>query len=200
MLQMNLNTLKEFRQQAYSCMEQRADALFGLCDGLLSEPQARSLPELSHSPFFDRQWPSVYAALADGKITIEELRALCVRSVLAELPADAPVWIAVDGTSVERLEAKTSQDRGVIHLSHLPLTDKPVSIGWSFSVVGLLPEQPSSWTPPLDIQRISSTQTAIGVAIEQLRLLKPLLGSRRVIVLADRWYGTPEMLRACREL
>lgn len=197
---MNLNTLKEFRQQAYSCMEQRADALFRLCDGLLSEPQARSLPELSHSPFFDRQWPSVYAALADGKISIEELRALCVRSVLAELPADAPVWIAVDGTSVERLEAKTSEDRGVIHLSNLPLTDKPVSIGWSFSVVGLLPEQPSSWTPPLDIQRISSTQTAIGVAIEQLRLLKPLLGSRRVIVLADRWYGTPEMLRACREL
>jgi hypothetical protein len=52
----------------------------------------------------------------------------------------------------------------------------------------------------LDIQRISSTQTAIGVAIEQLRQLKPLLGSRRVIVLADRWYATPEMLRACREL
>jgi hypothetical protein len=75
-----------------------------------------------------------------------------------------------------------------------------VSIGWSFSVVGLLPDKPSSWTPPLDIQRISSTQTAIGVAIEQLRLIKPLLGSRQVIVLADRWYGTPEMLRACREL
>lgn len=197
---MNLNTWKEFRQQAYSGMEQRADALFSLCDGLLSEPPARSLPELSHSPFFDRQWPSGYAALADGKITIDEVRVLCVRSVLADLPADAPVWIAGDGTSMERLEAKTSEDRGVIHLSNLPLADKPVSIGWSFSVVGLLPEKPSSWTPPLDIQRISSTQTAIGVAIEQLQRLKPLLGSRRVIVLADRWYATPEMLRACREL
>ena len=58
---MNLNTLKDFRQQVYTCMEQRADALFNLCDGLLSEPQARSLPELSHSPFFERKWPSVYA-------------------------------------------------------------------------------------------------------------------------------------------
>jgi hypothetical protein len=38
------------------------------------------------------------------------------------------------------------------------------------------------------------------VAIEQLRRLKPLFGARRVIVVADRWYGTPEMLRACREL
>jgi len=197
---MNLNTLKAFRQQAYNCMERRGDALFNLCDGLLSEPQARSLPELSHSPFFERQWSSVYAALADGQINIEELRALCVRSLLADLPPDAPVWIAVDATSVERREANTSEDRGVIHVSNLPLADKPISIGWSFSVVGLLPDTPSSWTPLLEIQRISSEETAIGVAIEQLRLLKPLLGTRRVIILADRWYATPEMLRACREL
>jgi hypothetical protein len=197
---MNLNTLREFRQQAYECMERRADALCNLCDGLLTETAARTLPELSHSPFFERQWPSVYAALADGKMDLDQLRALCVHSVLADLPADALVWIAVDATPVERPEAQTSEDRGYIHVANLPLADKPVSIGWSFSVVGLLPDQPSSWTPLLDVQRISSAQTAIGVAIEQLRQLKPLLGARRVIVLADCWYGTPEMLRACRAL
>lgn len=197
---MNLNTLMEFRQQVYACMERRADALFNLCDGLLSESQARSLPELSHSPFFDRHWPSIYAALADGKIDIERLRALCVRSVLAELPADVPVWIAVDGTPIARPEAETSEDRGYIHVSNLPLADKPISIGWMFSVVALLPEQASSWSPPLDFQRICTEQTAVGVAIEQLRRLKPLFGSRQVIVVADRWYGTPEMLRACQKL
>lgn len=197
---MNLNTLKTFRQQVYDCMEQRADALFSLCDGLLSEPQARSLPELSHSPFFERQWPSIYAALADGKINLDQLQALCVRSVLEEVPADAIVWIAVDATPEERPEAQTSEDRGYIHVSNLPLADKPISIGWMFSIVGLLPEQASSWVPPLDIQRISSEQTAGGVAIDQLRRLKPLFGTRRVIVVADRWYGTPEMLRACQEL
>ena len=97
---MNLNTLKTFRQQVYGCMERRADALFSLCDGLLSEPQARSLPELAHSPFFERQWPSVYAALADGKINLDELRALCVGQVLADLPADAPPEF-IDFESVE---------------------------------------------------------------------------------------------------
>lgn len=197
---MNLNTLSEFRQQVYECMESRADALFSLCDGLLSEAHARSLPELSLSPYFGRKWPSVYAALADGKINIERLRALCVGSVLADLPTDAVIWIAVDSSSVERPEAATSEDRGYVHISNLPLADKPISIGWSFSVVALLPERASSWTPILEVQRIASTQTAIGVAIEQLRLLKPLVGARRVIVLADRCYGTPEMLRACREL
>jgi len=197
---MNLNTLKTFRQQVYDCMERRGDALFSLCDGLLSEPQARSLPELSHSPLFERQWPSIYAALADGKIHVDQLQALCVRSVLEEIPADAVVWIAVDATPEERPDAQTSEDRGYIHVSNLPLADKPISIGWMFSVVGLLPEQASSWVPPLDIQRISSEQTAVGVAIDQLRQLKPLFGIRRVIVVADRWYGTPEMLRACHEL
>ncbi|HEY3993079.1 MAG TPA: transposase [Ktedonobacteraceae bacterium] len=181
-------------------MESRADALFSLCDGLLSETQARTLPERSHSPFFDRQWPSIYAALADGKISVERLQALCVRSVLAELPKDALVWIAVDGTPLERPEAETSEDRGYIHVSNLPLADKPISIGWMFSVVALLPEQASSWAPPLDFQRISSEQTAVSVAIEQLRRLKPLFGTRQVIVVADRWYGTPAMVRACQAL
>jgi hypothetical protein len=197
---MNLNTLKTFRQQVYDCMESRADVLFSLCDGLLSESQARSLPELAHSPFFARQWPSVYAALADGKLKLDELQALCVRQVLAEVPADTVIWIAVDATPVERPEAHTSEGRGYIHVSNLPLADKPISIGWMYSVVGLLPEQASSWTPPLDLQCIGSEQTAIGVAIDQLRRLKPLFGARRVMVIADRWYGTPEMLRACREL
>lgn len=197
---MNLNTLKAFRQQVYDCIERRADALFSLCDGLLSEAQARSLPELSHSPFFERRWPSIYAALADGKINLEQLQALCVRSVLAELPEDVPIWLAVDATPEERPEAQTSEDRGYIHVSNLPLADKPISIGWMFSVVGLLPEQASSWVAPLDIQRITSEQTAVGVAIEQLQRLKPFFGTRRVIVVADRWYGTPKMLRACHEL
>ncbi len=197
---MNLNTWKTFRQHAYDCLEQRADALFSLCDGLLSSPQARSLPELSQSPFFERKWPSVYAALADGKIDLDQLQALCVCSVLAELPTEEVVWLAVDATPAERPDAQTSQDRGYIHVSNLPLADKPISIGWMFSVVGLLPKQASSWTPALAVQRISSEQTAVGVAIEQLRQLKPLLGTRQVVVVADRWYGTPEMLRACRDL
>lgn len=197
---MNVTTWKAFRQQAYDCLERRPDALFGLCDGLLSEAQARSLPEISLSPCFDHTWSSVSAALADGKRDVAGLRELCVRSVLAEQPEGAPVWIAVDATSVARLEAQTSEDRGAIHLSNVPLCDKPISLGWSFSLGGVLPEQASSWTPPVEIQRIRTKETAIHVAIEQLRQLTPLCGKRKVIVLADRWYGTPEMLRACREL
>ncbi len=197
---MNFNTLKQVRQHLYASFERGADALFNLADALLCESQARSLPELSLSPFFERQWPSVYEALEDGRINVEQVRAIWVKTLLAQKADDEVIWMAVDSSTLARPDAPTSADRTIIHLSNLPLVDTPIGVGWTFSTVVLLPEQTSSWTPILDQQRISSEQTAIGVAIAQLRSLKPLFGTRRVILLADRWYSTPEFLRACHEL
>jgi hypothetical protein len=196
---MNLHTGKAFRQQVSDCMEQRAESVFSVCDGVVSEPQARSLPELSPSPFVARQWPSVSAALADGKSTVDQVHARCVRSLLAEIPAHALGWLAVDATPEERSDAHTSEDRGSIPVSNVPLAGTPISSGWMVSVVGLLPEQASRWVPPLDIPRIMSEQTAVGVALDQRRQRTPLCGTRNVILVADRWSGTPDMLRACRE-
>jgi len=197
---MNFNRLKQIRQQVYASFDRGADALFNLADALLSESQAQSLPELSLSPFFERQWPSVYEALEDGRINVEQLRTLWVNVLLEERAETEPLWIAVDTSNLTRANAVTSADRTIIHLSNLPLVEKPISIGWTFSTVVVLPEQASSWTPIVEQERVSSEQTAIGVAIAQLQALRPLFGHRRVIILADRWYGTPEFLRACQEL
>jgi hypothetical protein len=123
-----------------------------------------------------------------------------VEALLAEKAPTDLIWIAVDASTIERPEAQTSQDRTIIHLSNLPLVDKAIGIGWSVSSVVLLPDQTSRWTPSLDQQRTSLEQTAIGVASAQLRAEKPLFGNRRVILLADRCYGTPEFLRACHDL
>jgi DDE superfamily endonuclease len=197
---MNFNRLKQIRQQVYDCMERGADALFNLADALLCESQAQSLPELSLSAYFERQWSSVYEALEDGCLNVEQLRATWVKALLEERAEDEPIWIGVDTSNIERANADTSADRTVIHLPNLPLADKAISIGWTFSTVVLIPEQNSSWTPILDQQRVSSEQTAIEVALAQLQALRPLFGNRRVIILADRWYGTPTFLRACCEL
>jgi len=197
---MNCNRLKHIRQQVYASFERGADALFNLGDALLSESQAQSLPELSVSAVLLRQWHRGYEALEDGRINVEQVRAIWVSVLLADRAENEPIWIAVDGSNIARPSARTSADRTIIHLPNLPLVDKAISIGWTFSTVVLVPEQSSSWTPILEQQRISSEQTAIGVAIAQLQALKPLFGKRRVIILADRWYGTPEFLRACHEL
>ena len=197
---MNFNKLKQIRQQLYESLERGADALFNLADALLCESQTQSLPELSLSPFFERKFPSVYEALEDGRLNIEQVRAIWVSVLLAERAENEAIWIAVDGSNLARPSTPTSADRTIIHLPNLPLVDKAISIGWTFSTVVLVPEQASSWTPILDQQRITSEQTAIGVAIAQLQALKPLFGNRRVIILADRWCGTPAFLRACHEL
>jgi hypothetical protein len=36
---MNCTTLELFRQQTYACFDRRGDALFNLCDALVSEPK-----------------------------------------------------------------------------------------------------------------------------------------------------------------
>lgn len=197
---MNFTMLKQVRQQLYASFERRADALFDLTDALLCESQAKSLAELSLSPHFRRTWTNVYKALQEGKLQIEQIRATLVEALLAAKPENEPIWIAVDGSNFSRPDAKTSADRTIIHLSNLPLVKKPIGVGWTFSSIVLIPEQTSSWTPILDHQRITSTQTAIAVAIDQLTALKPLFGTRQIILLADRWYATPAFLRACHDL
>mgnify|MGYP007051342034 CR=1 len=62
------NSLIEFRQAVYDQGLTRArDAQFELSDALLLSPPLRSFPELSLSPVFRRQWPSVYAAIEEGE-------------------------------------------------------------------------------------------------------------------------------------
>src|SRR6266566_3877942 len=73
---LNLSTLQEFRQQFYASLTRAADALFNTADALLTETQAHSFPELSLSPFFERQWSSLYEAFEDGCIDEEQLRSV----------------------------------------------------------------------------------------------------------------------------
>lgn len=173
--------------------------MVNLCDALLCETQARSLAELSLSPFFERQWPSVYEALEDGRIDVPRLRRATVQALMQGRWPREMLWISFDSSSIARPEASTSADRGMIYVPNLPHATKPVSVGWHFSTMMLLPDTPSSWVSILDQQRISTQQTAVEVACLQLRAVLPLL-KRPVVVVAERWYATPEFLQVCREL
>jgi hypothetical protein len=197
---MHFNTLDQLRQQIYSCFERSRDALFNVSDALVSESQARSLPELSLSVFFERRWPSIYEALQDGRINTERLREVFVQALLEGKPTDEPIWLGIDSSSMQRLEADSSDDRGMIYVPNMPHATKPVSVGYQFSTVMLLPDQPSSWVGILEQRRIGTDQTAIEVGIEQLRALLPQMAGRRVILLADRWYATARFVCTCQQL
>jgi hypothetical protein len=193
----NLNTMRQIRHQVWQCFSRSADALFELADALTGEVAADSLPELSLSASFRRKWSSVYEALEDGRIETQRWSRIWTAALLTS--QEGPVWLSVDATSIARPEAETSPDRGMIYVCNLPHATKPVSVGWQFSTVMLLPESRSSWGAILSQRRIQSQQTAVAVAISQLEQLRPqLAGSVRI--LADRWYATGAFLLACQRM
>ena len=83
---MNFDTLSQFRCAAYTCFTRAADALMNVADALLTETRARSLAELSLSPFFERRWPSLYEAFQDAKINRSALQKLFAK--YAPMPAE----------------------------------------------------------------------------------------------------------------
>jgi hypothetical protein len=192
---MNLNTLKEFRHEMYTCFGNAKDALFNLVDALSSEAVASSFPELSFSPFFERTWASLYEALEDGQIDAERLREVFV--TFAPLPPPgAFVFIGVDTSNLYRPEAQTAADRTLVKIANVPKNTHAASPGWVMSHVVLLPKQAGQGTFVLDTARVRSTEQATSVAARQLRAVVRLLVARGLspIILGDRWYACAPFL------
>jgi hypothetical protein len=185
---MHLNTLKEFRHGVHNSFRKANDALFNLVDALLTEDRARSFPELSLSPFYERKWQSLYASMKDGAIDQDRLRRVFVTHMPQPMDG-SDLWLAIDASGIARPKSVTSPDRSAQHVHNLAKCEKPITYGWQFSMVVVLPPTPSSWTYTLSQQRISTETTAAQVAIKQLQALVPLLPQNTVRVL-DRGYDS----------
>src|SRR5947199_389167 len=87
--------LQQFRQAIYArVFTQARDALFELLEALLVHPCVASFAELCLAPVFRRQWPSLYAALRDGRLDLDALEQL----LTAQVPAASQTVIAADGS------------------------------------------------------------------------------------------------------
>jgi hypothetical protein len=189
---MNFNILNQFRQELYECFMQSRDALFNLADALLTETTAHSVIELSLSPYFERKWPSLYAALQLGKLNQARFEQTLVKYAPKPTPGQRVV-LAVDASNIERPFSKTSPDRGYLYLHNLPDCDKPVTVGWQFSAVVVVPPQASSHTYIVSNRRIPTAQTPAQVAATQLKEVRPYF-EERPINLGDRYYPTKDFL------
>jgi hypothetical protein len=164
----------------------------------MTETQAKSFPEVSQSLWFERKWPSLYEAFEDGRIDEKYLREIFAR-YLPKPDQGKWLWIGIDASSIARPDAVTSPDRTAQHVHNLPACQKPITFGWQFSTVVVLPETPSSWTYILDQQRVASETTAIQVACVQLKGLVPRLPKTAIIVL-DRGYDANWLWCQCSNL
>jgi hypothetical protein len=185
---MDFSILDGFRRAAYACFMRAADALMNVADALLTETRARSLAELSLSPFFERRWPSLYEAFQDAIIDRSALQKLFAQH--APLPKEGERFVVGgDASSILRVQSPTASDRAYVHASNLPEGVKPVRPGWQFSELAVLPSERSSWVYVLDNRRIKSADTQGEVMVEQLRESVVRLG-RRFLFLGDGYYGS----------
>jgi hypothetical protein len=194
----DINTLRQFRHDIYDCFLRAKGALFNTVDALMTETQAQSFPEVSQSLWFERKWPSLYAAFQDGRIKEKALRETFTR-YLPKPEAGKPLWIGIDASKIARPDAVTSADRTAQPVHNLPEGKKAITFGWQFSTVVILPQTPSSWTYILDQQRVASQTTAIEVAYAQLKRLMDHLPKNAIVAL-DRGYDANWLWCQCSTL
>ena len=189
-----LNKLETFRQRLYDDgFTARKDALFDLLDALLLSGPVRSFAELSLNPAFRRQWPSLYAAIEDGQLDIEALRKL-----LAEmLPQEGVLVFPIDASLWPRPASPTLPDRQYGHTGKSKASAAPVQIGYVYSILGWASEPKTSWTLPLDVERVPSDQSETAVGVEQVkRLCERLPAGVVILIVGDCVYGRPAFLIA----
>jgi len=189
------NKLIEFRQAVYDQGLTRArDAQFELSDALLLSPPLRSFPELSLSPVFRRQWPSVYAAIEEG----EQDQAWLESSFVQQIPRPGRQVFALDGTVWPHPAAKTLADRQYVYSPTPAVDGRSIVVGHSYSVLAWVPEPGRSWAPPVSVRRVSSQQNDVEAGVAQV---KQLCQQRRAemaqwlhLIVADGKYGNHRFL------
>jgi hypothetical protein len=196
----DISKLIEFRQAVYeNGMQTRRDAMFDLLDALISEGAVSSFAMLSQSSQFQRKWPSLYAAVEDG-----ELDSKWLRSYLAgQVPQQGICVFPLDGSPWPRPRSRVLDDRQFVYQASSAINGGTVTIGYPYSLLEWCAESHSSWSLPIDVRRVPSSQTTQEVGAEQIKAL----ANARIaclealdIIAADGKYGNAGFLRSVKGL
>ena len=160
--------LRDFRTHFYACLDRRADALFDLTDAALTAGPQPALAHLSLAGPHRRGWGSLYAALQDGRMDMDAVRAL----LSSTLPAAERRVFAVDVSVWPRNEAETSAERGYYYHPSRHLDGQPIVKGWAYQWVAQLNFVRDSWTAPSDVRRLLPGENAATVAADQVKALR----------------------------
>lgn len=204
--EINATQFVQFREQVYQNFTKRADSAMELLDALCSMPNARSVVELTLSPHFTHQYPSIYKAIAAAGWEDIDLPKL-IGEYLAP-PEERGYWLfGVDGTPQKRQFAYTLSDRGYVYYPNPGGSNQPITIGHEYSTVALLPElgpkMANSWAVPLSTQRASTDDDKELVGAEQVNALldDPDLPwyEELVVNVGDSMYSKPAYLHAVHQ-
>lgn len=162
--QPNFTSLGGFRQQVYHFLDHRKDAFFELIDAVIQTASARSFAELSLASAFNRQWPSVYKALEEVTYDEQALNELCLEAV----PTAQVAHFAIDVTGIRRMRSPTLKERLYYHGAAREVAGRGLLIGLPYSILAWESRRGSSFSPPVNIQRLKPDQKATAVAADQV--------------------------------
>lgn len=163
----HLTLLAAFRASVYAAFGRRRDALFELCDTLLTTGPVPSLPLLSVQPQHRRKWGSLYDALAAGQIMTAALEPVLAAHPLA---GGEPIY-AVDVSVWPRCDAETSPERGMYYHASRHSSGQPIVAGWAYSWIAQLGFARDSWTAPMQVRRLRPQENSNVVAAAQITAL-----------------------------
>jgi len=196
----NINKLIEFRQAIYAhAMLARRDALFDLLDALVTTGHVSSFAKLSQSSYFRRKWPSIYAAIEDGRLDSDWLR----QDLAQRTPQTGTCVFALDGSPWPRPRARTLEDRQFVYQASSDVNGGTVTIGYPYSMLEWIVEAHSSWSLPIDVRRVASNQTAQEVGAAQIQAFakaREAFLEALDIVACDGKYGNCGFLRSVKGL
>jgi hypothetical protein len=181
--------LARFRQEFYTSLTLRADALFELTDAVLcADGPVRSLVDLTLVAEHRRGHGAMYDALNQG--WVEPAR---IRRSLASLPlpraSDGRIVLAVDVSPWLRSDAATSAERLFCHVHGRGKGQAQLIPGWPYSFVAALEPGRTSWTAMLDAIRLGPADDTTAVTARQLRDVVARLRA------AGHWHvGDPNVL------
>lgn len=194
--------LEQFRLDLYEALPYRRDTLLDLLDALSSNTTARSVVELSLSPFFRREYSSIsagtdnffQATTPEQKVEERgewEQKLVNVIAPYLPPPQERKFWLfGIDVTPHPRPYAETLEERTYVYQPNTLKGNKPVNIGHQSSVLAYLPEkgeQSPPWIVPLNVRRVSSEQSKNEAGAEQVKEVfraeqLPFRGKLKVLV------------------
>ncbi|EDX71679.1 hypothetical protein MC7420_2345 [Coleofasciculus chthonoplastes PCC 7420] len=214
-----IEQFQQFRQKLYTIIPHRRDAVMDLIDALSSNQTARSPVQVTLNPLFKRNYSTFYKAIQQFKFNLGERKdshlnttTETIKTQQSLLPLIASIiptpverafyLFGLDVTPRARPHAVTMAERGFIHQPNTIKGNKPINIGYSYSILSLLPERTdfdnAPWCLPLSAQRVlpeqKSTEAGTLQFQEALSHLDLPQNSLSVLV-ADSDYSSSSFLK-----
>ena len=193
------NTLIAYQKFVYSqVFTQRRDSQFELMDAMLGLGPVSSFPELSESSAFRRKWESVYSAVEDGRQKTDVL----FKHSAQTAPHNGICVFALDVSAWRRMEADTMPDRQYVHQGSQAINGGDVTVGYPYSWLEYVPQAHRSWTMPVSVGRVPSSQTQQAYGAEQVKSLceqRAGYTDKLDIIAADGSYGNFRFLSLVKD-